>query len=54
MKAKAIYPKVATDLYWIQILWTLGFLGILLLIQIVKAFLPIGIEWEWEWHEQLF
>ena len=42
MKAKAIYPKVATDLYWIQILWTLGFLGMLLLIQIVKAILPIG------------
>lgn len=41
MKTKAIYPKVAIDLYYIQFIWALGFLGILLLIQIVKPLLSM-------------
>ncbi|TQR16265.1 hypothetical protein [Psychrobacillus soli] len=46
MKQKAIYPKVATDLYWVQLFWALGFLGVLLVIQIIKTILSItkGIE----------
>lgn len=41
MKAKAIFPKVAVDLYIIQFIWALGFLGILLLIQIAKPLLAL-------------
>lgn len=41
MKQKTIYPKVATDLFWVQLFWALGFLGVLLVIQIIKAILSI-------------
>lgn len=46
MKQKTIYPKVATDLYWVQLFWALGFLGVLLVIQIIKMIISItkGIE----------
>ena len=41
MKAKKIFPKVAIDLYIVQLIWALGFLGILLLIQIAKPLLAM-------------
>ncbi|MDI2585803.1 hypothetical protein OR571_01310 [Psychrobacillus sp. NEAU-3TGS] len=46
MNQKTIYPKVATDLFWVQFFWALGFLGVLLIVQIIKAILSItkGIE----------
>ncbi|MFJ5770462.1 hypothetical protein [Psychrobacillus sp. NPDC093180] len=46
MNQKTIYPKVATDMFWVQFFWALGFLGVLLVVQIIKAILSIikGIE----------
>ena len=46
MKQNAIYPKVATDMFWVQLFWSFGFLGVLLVIQIIKLILSIanGIE----------
>ncbi|SES31255.1 hypothetical protein [Psychrobacillus sp. OK032] len=46
MKQKAIYPKVATDLFWVQFFWAFGFLGVLLVVQIIKTILSTtkGIE----------
>lgn len=39
MKAKAVFPKVATDLYITQFIWALNFLGFLLFLQIAKPIL---------------
>lgn len=36
MKQTTTYSKVATDMFWVQSIWTGGFLGILLLINIGK------------------
>lgn len=36
MKAKAIFPKVAVDLYIIQFIWALWFLGFFLFLQIAR------------------
>lgn len=36
MKQKAIFPKVANDMLWVQLTWTFGFLGIMLAINIYK------------------
>ena len=41
MKLKAIFPKVAVDLYIVQLIWSLGFLGILLFLQIAKPILTM-------------
>lgn len=41
MKAKAMYPKVAFDLYIVQLLWSLSFLGILLFLQFAKPILAM-------------
>ena len=41
MKAKAIFPKVAVDLYIVQLLWSLSFLGFFLFIQIAKPLLAM-------------
>lgn len=39
MKQKAVYPKVASDMFWSQLIWAFGFLGIMLIIHIVKLVL---------------
>ena len=39
MTQKAVYPKVATDLFWIQLFWSLGFLGVMFVIHIIKVIL---------------
>ena len=39
MKQKAVYPKVATDLFWIQLFWSLGFLGVMFVIHVIKVIL---------------
>lgn len=36
MKQPAIFPKVAKDMFWVQLTWTFGFLGIMLAINIFK------------------
>lgn len=36
MTQKSIYPKVASDMYWVQLFWAFGYLGVMLLIHIVK------------------
>lgn len=41
MKQKAVYPKVASDMFWSQLIWAFGFLGIMLIIHIVKLILAI-------------
>ena len=41
MKAKAIFPKVAVDLYIVQLIWALSFLGFLLFLQIAKPILAM-------------
>lgn len=41
MKAKAIFPKVAVDLYIVQLVWSFSFLGILLFLQIAKPILAM-------------
>lgn len=33
---RTIFPKVANDMFWVQLLWALGFLGVLLVFHIVK------------------
>ena len=38
---KPVYPKVAADLLWIQFLWALGFLGVMLAVHIIKMILTI-------------
>lgn len=38
MKLKAIYPKVSLDMFVVQGTWACGFLGVMILIQIVKGF----------------
>ena len=39
MNQKAVYPKVATDLFWIQLFWSFGFLGVMFVIHIIKVIL---------------
>lgn len=41
MKAKATYPKVALDLFVTQLTWAFMFLGIVLLIQLVRPLLSM-------------
>lgn len=41
MKPKAIYTKVASDMFWSQLIWACGFLGIMLIIHIIKLVLAI-------------
>src|SRR4051794_22873455 len=41
MKHKAVYPKVATDLFFVQLFWSFGFLGVLLVVHIIKIILGI-------------
>jgi hypothetical protein len=41
MKQPKNYPKVAIDMFFVQGIWASGFLGIMLLIQIVKSVLFI-------------
>ncbi|GGA74928.1 hypothetical protein [Ornithinibacillus halotolerans] len=36
MKQNAIYPKVALDMFVVQLTWALGFLGVMLLVHIGK------------------
>jgi len=36
MKQTAIFPKVANDMFWVQLFWALGFLGVMLVINIIK------------------
>src|SRR5690606_29352554 len=36
MKQTANFPKVATDMFMVQLIWTAGFLGIMLIVNIVK------------------
>lgn len=42
MKQKAIYPKVATDMFMAMSIWTYGFMGIVLIVQIVKAIIAFN------------
>lgn len=37
MKQPSIFPKVAIDMFVVQAIWTAGFLGIMLLINVVKT-----------------
>lgn len=30
------FPKVARDMFWAQMIWTFGFLGVMFIINIVK------------------
>ena len=41
MNHKAIYPKVATDLFWIQFFWSLGFLGVMFMIHVIKIIIHV-------------
>lgn len=36
MPVKSNYPKVATDMFAIQMSWTLGFLGVMFIIHMIK------------------
>ncbi|WP_100012482.1 hypothetical protein [Lentibacillus sediminis] len=36
MKSKSMFPKVVMDMFWIQMTWALGFLGIMLIVNIIK------------------
>ncbi|QUG43273.1 hypothetical protein KD050_08665 [Psychrobacillus sp. INOP01] len=44
MKKASIFPKVATDLFWVQLFWAFGFLGIMFAIHIVKIVLAINSD----------
>lgn len=33
---KLIYPKIAVDMFWIQLFWALGYLGVLFVIHVIK------------------
>lgn len=41
MKAKAIFPKVAVELYVVQFIWALSFLGFFVFLQIAKPLLAM-------------
>lgn len=41
MIQKSIYPKIASDLFWAQLFWAFGYLGIMLIIHIVKIVLAV-------------
>ena len=34
---KLIYPKIAVDVFWIQLFWALGYLGVVFVIHIIKT-----------------
>ncbi|MEK5444343.1 MULTISPECIES: hypothetical protein [unclassified Fredinandcohnia] len=36
MKPTAVFPRVAKDIFFVQLMWTGGFLGIMLIVNIVK------------------
>lgn len=42
LKKTSIFSKVATDLFWVQLFWAFGFLGIMLAIHVVKVALAIN------------
>lgn len=48
LKKANTYPKVATDLFWVQLFWAFGFLGIMFVIHLIKLVMAInsnnGIE----------
>ncbi|PIB49211.1 hypothetical protein, partial [Pseudomonas sp. 2822-17] len=37
MNQLRIFPKVAIDMFWVQLQWTLGFLGVMLAIHIFRV-----------------
>lgn len=37
MKKQAIFPKVAEDMFWSQLFWSLGFFGIMMIIYTVRV-----------------
>lgn len=43
MKQTAVFPKVAQDMFTVQLIWTGGFLGIMLVINIVKGIMA-GVQ----------
>lgn len=44
LKKASIFSKVATDLFWVQLFWAFGFLGIMLAIHVVKVVLAINSD----------
>lgn len=44
LRKASIFPKVATDLFWVQLFWAFGFLGIMFAIHIVKIILAINSD----------
>lgn len=44
MKKASIFTKVATDMFWAQLFWAFGFLGIMLVIHLVKIVLAINSD----------
>jgi len=42
MRKLSIYQKVATDLFWVQLFWAFGFLGVTFMIHLIK--LVIGVN----------
>ncbi|MUK88222.1 hypothetical protein GMD78_07430 [Ornithinibacillus sp. L9] len=42
MKNKAIYLKVTNDMFWVQLFWAFGVMGVMLIIQIGKLILGIN------------
>ncbi len=43
MKPTAVFPRVAKDIFFVQLMWTGGFLGIMLIVNIVKLIIA-GIK----------
>lgn len=42
LKKTSIFPRVATDLFWVQLFWAFGFLGIMLAIHVVEIVVAIN------------
>ena len=42
LKKATIFPKVATDLFWVQLFWAFGFLGIMFVIHLIKIVMAIN------------
>lgn len=42
LKKTKIFSKVATDLFWIQLFWALGFIGVMFVIHLIKIVVAIN------------
>ncbi len=42
MRKMSVYPKVITDMFWMQLFWAFGFLGVTFMIHLIK--MVIGVN----------